>query len=216
MSQPIRILLVDDHPLVRDGMRQLLAKHPDFEVIGEAENRDSVFKALTKAQIQPHIILMDISLPGRDGILIAKELRMQYPAIHIVFLSMHEEAEYARRAFQAGAKGYLLKSSGSDEILKGLRDVAAGGRCIASQMSLQLLDEQPDLDPHNNERAKFTDRELEILRYVAEGLSAKEIANRIHISHRTVEAHRLSLIKKMGAKNAIELVRLAEACGLLD
>lgn len=205
----IRILMVDDHPLVREGMKVLLTKETAFDWVGEASGAHDALPQIQR--LQPDVVILDISLPGESGVSLAR--RIQTTGSRVLVLSMHDEEEFVRLAFQAGALGYLTKSSPSSEIIEAIRAVDRGEKFIGSQLG-KALAERTLLEA--NDSGEITEREREVLSLVAKGLSAKEIATRLEISHRTVESHRNNLMKKLGARNSAELVRIGLDRGLVQ
>ncbi len=207
-STPIRILVVDDHPLVRQGIALLLAGDARLKLVGEAGNCADALELL-RLQEAPDILLLDISLPDGTGIDLARKVREKFPDIRILFLSMHEEGEFVRQALRAGASGFVQKSSSSEDILNAILTVNRGERFLSPSLGTKILDEEFQAANEDHSSAQITDREREVLRLVVKGNSAKEIAEQLSISHRTVETHRQNLIRKLGAKNSADLVRLA-------
>jgi len=210
--KPIRILLADDHPVVRDGLAAMLATQPDFAVAGEAGNgAEAVAQA---AKLRPDVVLMDLEMPdpdGFDGIEAIRRLRAADPSVQVVVLTAFDTDERIFGALQAGAQGYLLKGAPRAEIFAAIRAVSAGGALIPSVVASKLLRqvraaELPDA---------LTPREREVLGLVAAGLANLEIGTRLSISERTVKFHVGSVLAKLGAKNRTQAVRLARERGLL-
>lgn len=208
MSKIIRILLADDHPVVRDGLAAMLATQPDFEVVGEAGNgAEAVAEA---ARLRPDVVLMDLEMPDLDGIEAIKRLRAADPSVQVVVLTAFDTDERIVGSLQAGAQGYLLKGAPRAEIFAAIRTVSAGGALIPPVVASKLLRqvraaESPDA---------LTARESEVLSLVASGLANKEIAARLSISERTVKFHVSAVLSKLGAKNRTQAVRLAREMGL--
>ena len=216
----IRVLIADDHPLVREGLRTLLKKDPAITVVGESSSISETREAVAKTD--PQVLLLDISFPTGSGIDLARELSAQKPkAPHILFISMHGEHEFVLQAFKTGASGYLLKSAGAEEIQLAIHEVAAGRPYISPRLSLNLLEDRIGIartvnSPDLNQTHEVSDREKEVIRCIAAGMSAKEIGEKLGISHRTVETHRSNAMRKVGAKNTAELIRMAAASGILE
>ncbi|HMX09744.1 MAG TPA: response regulator transcription factor [Burkholderiaceae bacterium] len=197
----MRILLVDDHALVRDGVRALLAQHPRAEVVGEAADADAARREI--ARLQPDLVLMDIGLREGHGIALAAELMATRPALAVLMLSMYDNPEYLHQALQAGARGYVLKDGPSSEILAAIDAVAAGGSYIASRLA------RPTPRGDESARPLLSERESEILAALARGLSSKQIAAEYDLSVRTVETHRQNIRRKLKIAGQAELIRYA-------
>jgi two-component system response regulator NreC len=203
------VLLVDDHAIVREGLRKLLEDSAtDIEVIGEAaDGREAI--ELT-AQLQPQVVLLDITMPGLGGIEAARQIRAHYPMVAVVFLTVHESEEYFFAALQCGAHGYLPKSAPSSEVIEAIRSAARDEVVLHPSVARFLLQKlvQRDqagavADPYN----RLTTREREILRLVVEGLTTREIADRLALSPNTIHHHRTSLMRKLGLHNRLDLLR---------
>lgn len=195
----IRILLVDDHPLVRDGLRARLEAVPEFEVVAEA---GSAAEALEAARLHaPSLVLMDINMRGTNGIEATAAFRAQFPDIAVLILSMHDKQEYVSQAMKAGARGYVLKDAPGKDIVVAIETVMSGGIYYSAALAQQLL--QP---PSQDE---LTTREYEVLRHIANGESNKQIARALDLSVRTVETHRLNIKRKLGIEGQAELIRFA-------
>ena len=199
---PIRLLLVDDHPLVRDGLRLRLDTIAGLQVVGEADNATEAL-ALTE-QIAPHLILTDISMKGGSGITLTQAISERYPAIRILVLSMHNNHEYVAQAVAAGAHGYVLKDSPATQIVEAIYAIAAG----RTFFDAELIGQKPSASRYNI-KEKLTPREHEVLRSLANGLSNKQIASLHHLSVRTVETHRLSIKRKLEIEGQAELIKFA-------
>jgi DNA-binding NarL/FixJ family response regulator len=198
----IRVLLADDHSIVRDGLKRILAATPDLQVTGEAAGGDEAL-ALIKAN-DYDVVMLDMSMPGISGIDLIKRLKLERPKLKILVLSMHGESQYAARALKAGAAGYLNKDSASEALLGALRKVAAGGVHIGDAAAASLL-QAGDKPPHES----LSDREFEVMRLLVEGLGPTEIGERLHLSVKTVSTHKTRILDKLGLGSTAELVRYA-------
>ena len=214
MSRPIRVLLADDHMIVRTGIRHVLEGEPGFEVVGGAATGSEAVSLA--ARLQPDVVILDISLPGESGLLVAARLRDSSPEPRILILSMHDNAEYVLGSVRAGAHGYLLKDTAATELRSAIRSVCRGESYfsppIASRLREALRNEQ---ESHSGSLAQLTAREREVLLGVVRGRTNKEIAGELGISHRTVETHRESLMRKLQIRTVAELTRFALGAGII-
>lgn len=198
-----RLILVDDHPLVRDGLRARLDAVPGFAVVGEAGNAD---EALTLAAAhEPDLVLMDVGMRGMNGIALAALFHERFPGIRVLMLSMHDNVEYVTQAVRAGASGYVLKDSPGAEIIRAIGAVLDGKTYFSEGLSARLIHASAMRDPIE----RLTPRERDILDQLAEGLSSKQIAQRTGLSVRTVETHRLNLKRKLEIEGQAELIKFA-------
>ncbi|USK57589.1 response regulator transcription factor [Cytobacillus solani] len=212
----MKILLCDDHAVVRMGLKMLLNNHSDIEVIGEAsEGNEGIQKSL---ELKPNVVVMDLSMPhGKDGLSATTELKKLLPETAILILTMHDDEEYLFRAIQAGASGCILKSAPHDELLSAIRSVAAGNAYLHPSATKRLMEEyignarNGNVDTFN----LLSDREKEVLTLIAKGFSNKEIAEQLVISVKTVETHKGNLMEKLQMKTRPELVEIALKKGLL-
>ena len=208
MSDATRVLLVDDHPLVREGLRARLAGTAGILVVGEAGDADQAFTAV--AELQPDLVLMDVGMKQHNGIEIAARLRDRHPAVRVLMLSMYDNPEYVHRALEAGAWGYVLKEAPSEEIVEAILSVAQGRRYIGT--GLVATSGRP-----GTSRPLLSAREGEILRCLAEGLASRQIAERLGMSVRTVETHRQNIRRKLDLAGQAELIKYAvEHCAPLS
>jgi DNA-binding NarL/FixJ family response regulator len=214
---PIRVVVADDHAIVREGIRQVLDGTEGITVVGEAATGPDAFE---RAQaLVPDVVVLDVSMPGESGLEVAKRLKRALPATRVLMLSVYDNTEFVLEAVRAGADGYLLKDSSPSELRAAIRKVVAGesafSAAAARQLSTALREEEA-----NRERAErvasLTARELDVLRHVAAGRTNKETASALGISHRTVETHRENILKKLGVRSVAELTRLALEMRLLD
>ena len=209
----IRLVLADDHTIVREGLKQLLAAPGDMEVVGEASDGGQVMERVRALDFE--VLLLDMSMPGRSGIELIRQVRSEKPKVKVLILSMHEESQYAVRAIRAGASGYLTKESASRQLVEAIRKVAAGGAFISAEVAQSLaLGAMPDAKgpPH----ASLSDREFQIFRMIADGLSVSDIAARLNLSVKTVSTHKANILQKMNMTTQAELIRYAVTHRLVD
>jgi DNA-binding NarL/FixJ family response regulator len=208
----IKVLLVDDHTIVRDGIKALLANQQDISIIGEASNGSDLLSLLKSKE--PDVVLLDISLPDYSGIELCEMVRHSYPSVQILFLSMYTTEEYIFNAIKAGAQGYLPKNISQSELLLAIRTVSQGTEYFSESISNIILksyikkakDKEPEnLNPENG----LSKRELEILKLFAEGFSNPQIADKLFISTRTVESHKNHIMQKLSLKSTVDLVKFA-------
>ena len=200
----IRVLLADDHTLVREGLKQLLAATADLRVEGEAANGDEAL-ALAKAN-DYELAVIDLSMPGLAGIELVKRLKLEKPRLRVLVLSMHGEQQYAARAIRAGASGYLTKDSAVEQLVIAIRKVAAGGVHISEAAAAHLVAAAAGEGPVHR---RLSDREFEVFRLLVAGLGPTEIADQLHLSVKTVSTHKTRILEKMGAESIADLVRYA-------
>ncbi|HLE15888.1 MAG TPA: response regulator transcription factor [Anaerolineales bacterium] len=211
----IRILIADDHGLMRAGLRAVLEDEPAIEVVGEASNGEEVLH-LT-GELLPDIVLLDIGMPGIDGIEATRRLRRIYPQIQVLILTVYDEESLLREAIRAGASGYLIKRAAEDELLAAIQAVSRGDMYIHPAITRLLLkDLSPNISSKKDALDQLTPREFEVMGYIIPGFTNRQIAETLYISMRTVEGHRASLFGKLGLKNRVELVEFAEKHGLKD
>jgi DNA-binding NarL/FixJ family response regulator len=215
MSVPLRILLADDHQTVRHGLKLLIDRQADMEVVGEAADGDG---ALRQAEaLKPDIVVIDISMPGMNGLVATRALKRTQPDVAIVALTRHDDETYLEELLRAGASGYVLKQSAPFEFLQAIRAVAAGGvyldPAMTSRVADGLLARKPDASGHP--RGSISERESEVLRLVAVGHSNKEIAALLKISVKTVEVHKTNAMRKLGMTGRVDIVRYAVLQGWL-
>ena len=217
-SQPIRLtrlVLADDHPLVRAGIRAELEKLPDVQVVGEAGNGREAL-ALVKS-LQPDVVFIDISMPGLNGLEAVARITQDFPDVRVIILSMHENEEYVWRALKAGAVGYLLKKAATTELETALLRVSQGEIYLSRDISARLHKKSPlpGLASAKSPLDKLTGRQREILQWIAEGQNTKEIAELLHLSPKTVEYHRLKLMETVDIHDVPGLVRFALRVGVI-
>ncbi|HEX8549652.1 MAG TPA: response regulator transcription factor [Cytophagaceae bacterium] len=203
----IKIILADDHKLVRDGIKSLLQMNPTFEVVAEVDNGLDLIHLMEKQL--PDVVLVDISMPGSNGLEAVSKLLKINPNFKFIMLTMHDDPEYILKSVETGAKGYLLKNVEFEELQTAIITVASGGKYFNQQISERMIESLSRPRKHKDEIPDLTSRELEVLKEVANGLSTKLIADKLNISARTVETHRLHIMKKMFTQNTAELVKKA-------
>jgi NarL family two-component system response regulator LiaR len=213
---PYSVLLVDDHKIMRDGIRTILERTPEFRVVGEAENGSDAVSLSRK--LHPDVVLMDIGMPGMNGIEATTEVLRHCPSSRVMVLSMYDDENSVVAAFRSGARAFLLKRASSADLLDALRAVSKGGSYLSSQVSDHLLTriQRGDLDPKEKTGPLdgLSPREQQVLRLVAEGRTSKEIAAMLNLGLQTVRTYRKTLMKKIGASNVASLTQVALAAGL--
>ena len=216
-GETIRVLVADDHTVVREGIRYVLEREPGFEVVAEA-GRGSDVVALAE-QHRPDVAVLDISMPGESGIQVAARLRQRLPETRILILSMYENAEYVLESVRAGAHGYILKDTAATELRRAVRAVQEGEAFfsppVASRLSAAVRGEL-EREQRSGDLGSLTPREREVLQGIAQGQTNKEIAGALGISHRTVETHRESLMRKLRIRTVARLTRFALETGLIS
>lgn len=218
---PIKIVLADDHELVRDGIKSLLESEEDFQVIDEASDGKEALEVI--ALQNPDLLIVDIRMPLMNGLEVVKEMTKSFPHIKKLVLSMHDSEEYVVEAIQAGADGYLLKGSSKSEFIKALHTIAGGGKFFAGDVSAYIINNFVNGKPKSSsksegiseELANLTNREKQILELILEGKGNHEIADALTISKRTAEVHRFNLMKKMNVKNLMELTTKSREMNLI-
>jgi DNA-binding NarL/FixJ family response regulator len=207
MSTKTRIFIVDDHPLLRRGLSELINREPDMVFCGEAEDSPSAIKAIS--QIKPDLVIVDISLKGYNGIELIKNIKAFDPKIQVLVLSMHDESIYAMRVLKAGAKAYVMKQEVVDKVMEAVRRIRAGKVFVSERVASRMLDQVVvGGDPAPDSPVDLlSDRELEIVNMIGSGLPTREIAAKLHISIKTVESHRARIKEKLNLQNAIQLVQ---------
>jgi DNA-binding NarL/FixJ family response regulator len=211
----INIMLAEDHEILRDGLKSLLKDEQDLTVVEEAKNGQEVILKIPHVDV--HVVIMDINMPIMNGLETTKYLHEHHKDIKILVLSMMDNDKYLSQMFEAGASGYLLKSTSKEELIYAIKKVAKGGTYVCSEMTLNILekpktDGKSDLDPN---AVSLSKREIEVLRLIAEGMTSKEIAKKQFTSTRTVETHRMNLIEKTKSKNTAALVKFAILNGFI-
>ncbi len=210
----IRVLLADDHSVVRDGLRRIVEGAGDMEVVAEAaDGREAIRKT---RESSPDVAVVDISMPGLDGLEVIRQLRTEHPKLPVLVLTMHEEEQYVVRAIEAGAMGYLTKRSAAEELLQAIRKVHAGGRSLSESASEALAARMAKGAGARSPLDSLSTREIQVLRGLALGKSNKEIAESYHISTKTIDTYRARLLKKLNLRNNAELTRFAIQNGIVE
>lgn len=204
-----RILLVDDHPLTREGLAANLSRQTDLEVCGEASNPGEAMSLLPK--LKPDLMVTDMTMPGRSGVEFIKDVHAMMPDLPILVLSMHDEMLYAERALRAGARGYLMKDAGSAKVLEAIRHILSGQAYVSAAMSARLLDAVTGRRPRGSSSPieKLSDREFEVFQLLGHGQSTNDIARTLHLSPKTVDVHRGRIKEKLQLKDAPSLIHYA-------
>lgn len=217
MMKKINLVIADDHKIFREGLSELLTKESDIHVVGQIGNHAELTDTLSKVHVD--VILMDITMGDDNGILMTEEVKKDYPDIKVLALSMHGDKNYIVKMLEVGASGYMLKNAGKEEMLNAIHTVANGNTYFSSQVSAKLLEHLTNpkaAQKKNPEGIPLTDREIEVLKLIADEHSNPEIAEKLFISIRTVDTHRRNLLDKIGAKNTAGLVKYAIKKGLLN
>ncbi len=219
MKTALRVLIVDDHTIVRQGLRKLLESEGDIEIVGEAaDGRDAVAKA---ADLAPSVVLLDISMPGLNGLEAIRQIMKRSPKTRVLVLSMHKNEAYVLQALRHGASGYVLKESASEEIVTALRALGRGESYLSPSISRVVIDDYLRINSGGEQAGRtlyesLTAREREIFQLLAEGLKNHEVAERLHVSVKTVETHRAHVMEKLGLNNIAELVKYAIEIGIVQ
>ncbi|HTQ00009.1 MAG TPA: response regulator transcription factor [Casimicrobiaceae bacterium] len=202
----IRVVIADDHTILREGLRQLLGSAADITVVSEAADGHQVMQRVRTDEFD--VLLLDMSMPGKSGIELIKQVKAERPKLRILVLSMHEEAQYAVRAIKAGASGYVTKDSAATQLVTAIRKVGAGGAFITAEVAEQLaLGAMPDAEGPAHTR--LSDREYEVFQLLVDGVTVTDIAARLNLSAKTVSTHKARLLEKLGIDNPADLVRYA-------
>ncbi len=216
-NQTIRVLIADDHAVVREGIRQVLSPKHGFEVVAEAENSAQTLALMRDHE--PDIVLLDITMPGKSGLDITSDLRSEFPDIPVLMLTMHDRGEYVLEAVRAGAKGYVLKDALPNQLRQAVRTVVEGQEYFSEETSSKLSDALRTEIAHERKRSSLgalTSREQEVLQLVANGSTSKEIGASLNISPRTVESHRENIMRKLDIRSIAQLTRFAIEVGLVE
>jgi two-component system response regulator NreC len=216
MPEKIRVLIADDHSMFREGIRLRLKGESDIEVVGDVSNGNEII-AVVEA-VKPHLVLMDITMPGMNGLEATKLLKDRFPDTHVLVLTMHRSEEYLIEMLKLGASGYVLKASDTAQLVDAIREVARGGIFVHPDMASEVLQDYAKRLRSEKEfvRKAPSNREKQILRLLAEGYSNKEIAGRLHVSPSTIHSHRTNLMRKLDISTQHELIRYARRYNPLD
>lgn len=204
-----RVLLVDDHPMMREGLAQLFANQPDLEVCGEAGDANTALEKI--ATLKPDLVLTDITLPGKNGLELIKDIQAIHPGILVLVISMHDEALYVERVLRAGGRGYVMKQEGGKKIAEAIRQVLSGQIFVSEKMSAKILEvfSGRRTDVITSPVEKLTDREFEVFQLIGQGLDTKQMAVKLHLSTKTIEVHRANAKAKLKLTTMAELIRYA-------
>ena len=208
-TKKCRVLLVDDHPIVRQGLALLIDREPDLAVCGEAEGAHTAFHAIIT--LKPDIVVLDISLSGPDGLDVLKEIRSKTASLPVLILSMHDESIYAERAMRAGANGYIMKQEATEKVLVAIRRILQGEVYLSDRLTNTMLQQyvRGAAPAKKSPLVNLTDRELEVFRLIGEGHGTRQIADELHLSVKTIESYQAHIKEKLALRNARELVQHA-------
>ena len=208
-ARKTRIFIVDDHPIVREGLSLMMNREPDMMVCGEAEEATRALQAMTAAK--PDFLIVDISLSGPDGLDLLKSIRARYPSLPVLMLSMHDESIYAERALRAGANGYIMKQEATDRVLVAVRQILTKKVYVSDRIANRMLQQyiKGSVNESKSPIAELSDRELEVFRLIGEGHGTRMIADELHLSVKTVESYQAHIKEKLSLKNGRELVQRA-------
>ncbi|MDQ7849574.1 MAG: response regulator transcription factor [Armatimonadota bacterium] len=213
----IRVVIADDHAVVREGVKMILSREPDIEIVGEAGNGREALDLVAKTR--PHVVVMDISMPEMGGVEATRRVKEAYPKVNVLALTMHEDESYVFQLLKAGASGYVLKRGAAQDLVQAIRSAARGEAFLYPSVARSVLADYLKRVEAGEERHRFdglTEREREILALIAEGLSNQEIAQKLFISIKTVQTHRTHIMEKLDLHNRAQLVRYAIRKGLIE
>jgi two-component system, NarL family, invasion response regulator UvrY len=212
MNQLIRVMLTDDHAVVRSGLSRLLEQNEGIRIVGEAESGEQAYQ--TYPEINPDVLVMDMSMPGMGGLEAMRRILNRWPQARVIMFSMHENATFAIQSMTAGAKGYVAKSGHAEDLVKAVKEVAQGRNFLSADMAQKVA--LQSLTGGDNPAQKLTSREFEVFRLLAEGKLVDEIATSLNIGHKTVANYQTSLKQKLGIQSPVDLVRLALKYGVIS
>jgi DNA-binding NarL/FixJ family response regulator len=204
-----RVLIVDDHPIVRQGLTQLIAQENELEVCGEADDAATALEAVRN--LTPDVAVLDLMLKGSNGVELIREMKSRNPSVRILVISMHDEAIYAERALKAGAHGYIMKQKATNEVLSALRKVLAGEVYVSDEVIGKILKRMVGGAGPDTGIERLSDRELEVFQWIGQGLSVIEIADKLKVSPKTIETYRSHIKEKLGLSSANDVLRVAVA-----
>jgi len=208
LAPKCRVFLIDDHPIVRQGLALFIEREPDLLVCGQADGATSALQAIP--DLMPDFIVLDISLDGPDGLELLKTLRARFPNMPVLILSMHDESAYAERALRAGANGYIMKQEATEKVLTAIRQILRGDIYLSERLTKRMLQQfVHGAVPPGDPLAKLSDRELEVYRLIGAGHGTRQIADELHVSTKTVESYQAHIKEKLSLRNARELVQHA-------
>jgi DNA-binding NarL/FixJ family response regulator len=204
-----RILIVDDHPMMRQGLAQLIGAEPDLIICGEAENAESALDGI--GALKPDLVLADISLPGKNGLELIKDFQALQPGLPVLVISMHDESLYAGRVLRAGGRGYIMKQEGGKKLMLAIRQVLDGKIYVSEKMSAEILETFSGrrAGTESSPVEQLTDREFEVFQFLGQGKGTRDIAEKLHLSVKTVEVHRANIKAKLKLKSGPELIHFA-------
>ncbi|HEY5043173.1 MAG TPA: response regulator transcription factor [Verrucomicrobiae bacterium] len=204
-----RILIVDDHPMMRQGLAQLIGAETDLAICGEAENAERALDSI--GDLKPDLVLADISLPGKNGLELIKDFHAMQPGLPVLVISMHDESLYAERVLRAGGRGYIMKQEGGKKLMQAIRQVLEGKIYVSEKMSAEILEmfSGRRAGTESSPVEKLTDREFEVFQLIGQGKGTRESAEKLHLSIKTVEVHRANIKAKLKLKSASEMIRFA-------
>jgi DNA-binding NarL/FixJ family response regulator len=209
MPSKTKILIVDDHPMMREGLTQLISREKDLAICGEAEDAHQAMELLEKQR--PHLVLADITMPKKSGLEMLKDIHAGHPDVRVLVISMHDESLYAERVLRAGARGYIMKQEGGKKIMEAIRRVLGGQIYVSEKMGAKLLEifSNKGKGSESSPLEKLTDREFEVFQLIGQGLSTREISQKLHLSVKTVEVHRNNAKQKLELRSSADLLRYA-------
>ena len=207
-----RIILADDHQIILDGLREIIESSQQFEIVGMAASGREVLTAVCEKN--PDLLLMDLNMPGKDGLEVLMEIKKRFPSVKVLILTMYDSTELVQKVLEAGADGYLLKEHGRDELLEALQQVVAGKKYVSEKIKKSLQSAPVFYQDDFQKKLSLTERETEILRLIAQSYTNKEIGSKLFISEFTVQTHRRNLKRKLKAEHTADLVRFAFENGI--